>query len=391
MLDGLTNEIYRLLAGDAYTLDDAGLLDVVIGLHREASRLSAATARFTSVWEARKAWGKDGSRSAAARLQRETKVAPHRAKAEVRRARALRHMPLVRAAFEAGELTAEHVDVLARANPRPLHKQFVAAEATMIGWATTLCFEDFVHMVANWREAADNAAGRDRAARRHADRRLELVPTVFGSFDIRGHGPALEGMIIKTENDRLEQILFEHDLAEAKAIHGDDITLEQLARTPAQRRWDAQVEMARRSAALDPNAKATRPLLSVLVGYDQFKIACELERTATVVNPTEIARLLHDTDIDVQRIVFGPASKILDVGVRTRLFKGALRRGIQVRDRHCTHPSGCPVPADQCDIDHIIEYEDGGETTQDNGELHCRFHNNWKHRHKNRPPPTDAA
>jgi hypothetical protein len=113
-------------------------------------------------------------------------------------------MPVTADAFRAGAITPEHVDVLARANLRPLHTQFAAAEATMIGWAQSLCFEDFVHTVANWREAADNAAGRDRAARRHADRRLEMVPTVFGSFDLRGHGPALEGMIMRTELDRVE-------------------------------------------------------------------------------------------------------------------------------------------------------------------------------------------
>ena len=42
------------------------------------------------------------------------------------------------------------------------------------------------------------------------------------------------------------------------------------------------------------------------------------------------------------------------MGVRRRFFRGALRRAIEVRDRRCTHPSGCDVPAERCDIDHIV-------------------------------------
>ena len=64
-----------------------------------------------------------------------------------------------------------------------------------------------------------------------------------------------------------------------------------------------------------------------------------------------------------------------------------------IRDRHCQHASGCDEPLDRCEVDHIHEYEDGGPTTQANGELECRYHNRWKHNHKhppNRPPPEAA-
>ena len=43
-----------------------------------------------------------------------------------------------------------------------------------------------------------------------------------------------------------------------------------LRRTPAQRRADALVEMARRSAALREQARPAEPLFTVLVGYETF-------------------------------------------------------------------------------------------------------------------------
>ncbi|MGH9187347.1 MAG: HNH endonuclease signature motif containing protein [Acidimicrobiales bacterium] len=56
-----------------------------------------------------------------------------------------------------------------------------------------------------------------------------------------------------------------------------------------------------------------------------------------------------------------------------------------MRDRHCTHPSGCDDPAHQCHIDHIDPYAHGGQTTQANGRLLCPLHNR---RPTQRPPPT---
>ena len=61
--------------------------------------------------------------------------------------------------------------------------------------------------------------------------------------------------------------------------------------------------------------------------------------------------------------MFAGASRVMDVGVRTRVFTGATRRAIEVRDRRCTFP-GCTVPAEWCQVDHIVEWTDGGLTVQ---------------------------
>ena len=57
-----------------------------------------------------------------------------------------------------------------------------------------------------------------------------------------------------------------------------------------------------------------------------------------------------------------------------RLFSGATRRAVEVRDRECFDPTG-DVPADQCQIDHVRPWAEGGLTTQANGRPACAYHN----------------
>ena len=183
------------------------------------------------------------------------------------------------------------------------------------------------------------------------------------------------------EFHRLERELFEADLAEARQQYGDD-ALAHLARTGAQRGADALMLMAERSASMPEGARKPAPLFSALVGYETFAgRVCELE-DGTVVHPSELREFLAEADIE--RIVFDGPSRVIDVGKRTRFFTGALRRAIQVRDRHCQDPSGCDEPITACEVDHEEEFEDGGLTTQDNGKLKCRYHNRRKSRMKRR-------
>jgi hypothetical protein len=88
--------------------------------------------------------------------------------------------------------------------------------------------------------------------------------------------------------------------------------------------------------------------------------------------------------------VFDGKGRLLDVGPRRRLFRGGLRRGIQVRDRGCWHPL-CDQPPEVCQVDHIEPYAEGGETTAGNGRLACGFHNRLRNTHP-RPewPPADG-
>ena len=154
-------------------------------------------------------------------------------------------------------------------------------------------------------------------------------------------------------------------------------TLLDLRRTPAQRRADALVELARRAEAAPPGARLPAPLFTVVVDYPTLVgRICELAN-GTPVTPGSLVPWLEEAT--VERIVFDTRSRVIDVSERRRLFEGALRRAIEVRDQTCFHPS-CGAPAEDCQVDHIIPWSEGGPTTQDNGRLACGFHNRARHR-----------
>ncbi len=117
---GLLHEAIDGLAElDLATLDDAELHRIVVSVQQERARLGAMAAELLGRWDARKVWAGDGSRSAAARLSRETACAPATAAVEVRRARQMRSLPATSAAIERAELSLDHIDLLGRANATP--------------------------------------------------------------------------------------------------------------------------------------------------------------------------------------------------------------------------------------------------------------------------------
>ena len=119
------------------------------------------------------------------------------------------------------------------------------------------------------------------------------------------------------------------------------------------------------------------PLFSVLAGYETLAgRICELA-DGTVISPGSVLRLLDAAW--VERVVFDGPDRVMNVGVRRRLFSGATRRAVEVRDRQCFEEL-CDVAAARCQIDHIHPWAEGGLTTEDNGRLACGYHNRRRHR-----------
>ena len=351
-LEALSGAIDDLLSLDPAELDDDELHDTVIGLLRQSHRLAATRARLISMWDRRGLWARDGSRSAGHRLAREASMSIPAGKREVSRARALRSMPHTSAAVAQGALSAEHVDVLAGANKGRRQVLFESHEETLVEQAKLLRFGDCCRMVEYWKQCADAAATEDEAARRHEARNATAATTIDDMVDLRALLDPLGGAIVVAELNRLME----------QQRRADKRT--GTVRTAAQRRADALVEMATRSRTARPGGLRPRPLLTILTGDDTFARVCELA-DGTVIAPGQIVPLLSEADIE--RVVFDGPDRVISVS-RRRTFTGALRRAIEVRDRHCQHPSGCDEPADRCDVDHIQPYSDGGPTSLDNGD-----------------------
>ncbi|GAA5037218.1 DUF222 domain-containing protein [Microbacterium fluvii] len=80
----------------------------------------------------------------------------------------------------------------------------------------------------------------------------------------------------------------------------------------------------------------------------------------------------------MQRVVFAENGRITSIRTTERLFNRRQRRAIEARDGTCIIP-GCQVPADWCEIHHVDEHSEGGETSTDNGVPVCMFHHHWVH------------
>jgi hypothetical protein len=175
----------------------------------------------------------------------------------------------------------------------------------------------------------------------------------------------ISGAIVSKEHTRLEQELFEADRAEAKERLGRDPCIDELARTPAQRRADAMVEMAVRSAAANMvQGRRPEPLFTVLIDYPTlFGRICQLEQ-GSVVTPGSVLSWMDAATFE--RIVFAPGKRA-ECSITSRFFTGATRRAIEVRDLQCQHEF-CDRRAEECEIDHIVPYSQGGPTEQENGQ-----------------------
>lgn len=367
---------------DTGSLSDDELSLTLVGLVRGARRTAAQIARLMGVYDKRRVFRSDGSKSAAARLARETNSAPGEMRRQVRESKWLRVMLKVAAALAAGEIGLEHVRVLGRlacSDRDPVARAFPNAEEQLLGYAKTLPFKDFEKALKYWEQLVDQDGTEEKAERLKASRRLHLSKGLDGEWFLDGKLDPVGGTQVAKALRRIEKELFEDDWAEARAEHGDDTRMEHLKRTAAQRRADALTELASRAMAAPAGSRLPSPLFVVHVGYETFHgRLCELA-DGTVIPPGQLFPLMSGAELE--RVVFDAPNRIIELSQRTRFFTGGLRQVIEIRDRHCQHPSGCDVPADECDVDHIKEYSKGGLTQQSNGRSYCDTHNWWEHNH----------
>jgi hypothetical protein len=140
------------------------------------------------------------------------------------------------------------------------------------------------------------------------------------------------------------------------------------------------VEMAKRSATAPPDGIPPKPLFSLLIDFPTLGgRTCELAQSITITPGSLVPGLDR---ADIERAVFEPPDRV-QVSTTARLFARATPRGIQLRDRECTHPY-CDRPALHCQVDHIQPYTEGGPTTFANGRVLCGYHNRLRNQ---RPPP----
>jgi hypothetical protein len=361
-------------------------------LHRLQSMLESFTTEASAAFEAHEEWAADGAKSAASWISSRCRVPRAAAKRRVRLGRNLRHLPQVAGAWRAGAICSEAAQAIASARRHRTEASMARDEELLVSQASQMGFEDFSRALAYWKQLADPDGAQANDEEQKGARNVFLESSYNGMWLGQMTMDPISGSIVAAELNRLEHQMFEADCAEAKERLGRTARIDELARTSGQRRCDALVEMAARSATAPAEGIRPAPLFSVFVGYETLHgRICELEN-GTVLTPAAISPWMDSAYFE--RAIFSLHNRI-DVSARARLFTGGTRRAIELRDRMCTHPH-CYEPADNCQVDHIETYADGGPTTQENGRLLCGFHNRLRNQReqkvdqRQRPPPTAA-
>lgn len=397
----------------------------MVAVVRQKARMDAELARAVAEFEVSGAWQASGAVSAKSWLVHHCHLSRAEAARCVRHGRSLRHLPLLAAAFAEGAVTSDHVGVLVAldhgATEEALHRQ----EQLLVDLALTSTFDQFRRLVARWRQLADPDGTTEEAEARANRRDVGLAESLDGMWFGRMVLDPVSGTTVANELERLADLLFEADWAEATERLSRTPLVPELSRTPNQRRADAMVMMARRSASRPAGAAKPGATFCVHMDWDTaYGALCELE-DGQPLPPREALSWLDGADVvRVTRTPGGPialshATRIHQVTPEglgqavsdardrkecpptDRVFTGATRRAIEIRDRQCSHPY-CDRPARYCQIDHIQPYSQGGPTTQANGRCLCSFHNRWCYQQEQRhgqnrtdersgPPPGERS
>jgi hypothetical protein len=378
--DRLRAVVAEIGAVDTTTPSDAAIENALVEVLAIQHQLAVATARLAHAWSQRGAWAHDGSLSPAARLCTATGASKGSCHRLLHDAAALDAMPAVTQAIVDRTIHGDLAPLFASARSRGRDQLFARDEQMLVDSCAGLRSREQVQVIHYWITRADAelvgaSDGPEVSIDDASCGQVHASTTFDGAVVIDATLDTVAGEIVTNELDRL--------IAELRATHP-----ERTALTRSQWRALALVDMATRSASTPADANRPRPLVTVLVGDQTLAALCETAN-GHVISPRHLHPYLGDAL--VESIIFDGPSRLVSVSQR-RGFTGALRRGIQARDRRCQHPAGCDTPAPRCDVDHIKPACDGGPTSQWNGRLECVPHNRLHayHDHHTKPPPSGA-
>jgi hypothetical protein len=360
------------LAGlDLDGLCDGELLDHLREVVTAVNRLTAHAVRVTRRADVRGACEHDGAKTMQSWLRGHLRVSGSLAKDLVGQGRTLGQLPVAERAFGEGAIGADQVEVIAEI-VKPAHLEMAAAQGVDVAAVETA----LVDLACRGPHRELQMACGDYLAKLDPDgrepdpteeRALTLVQHRDGSWTVGGGLDAVGGQKVATA---LESI------SAASRCAGDD-------RTRAQRTGDALVQLADLALASGqlPVLRTVKPHVIVTIGIDDLVDPSTGPAAATTgVGATISAARARwaGCDSTVTRIVLDPDGLPIDVGREQRIVPAHIRKAVEQRDESCVF-AGCEAPRWYCDVHHIIEWMNGGETSLENSGLLCERHHTKVH------------
>jgi Domain of unknown function (DUF222) len=372
-------------------------------IERTLRRLEAETAVLVRAVERDRGFRSDGHLTAGGFLRAELRWSTQQVTARRRLATLVSEVPAVIEHLHTGTIGVAQAHAFGRAAANPRCGGQLADHAdVLLESARTLSFDAFHTTIATWERLAD-ADGANRDAAAHHDHRRFDLSFFDGVGYVFGHGGALDYTEFSEIVEQYRHAEWLADWEQAEQQYGVDVVGAMLARTDAQRSWDALMRMARDAVSTPAGAQPPEPVVNLCITIPHAE--AELARLGLIHEPSASAQPpLPDQPVDewrcgttdgrplspfdvaqamlhgrIRRVVFDSAGVVVDFGRLQRLFDGAARKAVLLQFPTCIFP-GCIRPASHCDADHLTDWQYGGATNQDNGGPMCSRHNRLKNR-----------
>ena len=272
----------------------------------------------------------------------------------------LEALPLSSAALEEGGIGFSHLALLAGTAAAVVDGHRPLDEGRLLGKGLELTVSQFRKACQHERHTADPGGFAEDERVAAEERKLTLSTFEDGGLFLKGVFDPAGGAAIRNALEPL-----------ARKCGKDDW------RPREQRLADALVELA--GHALDsgviPDRGSQRAHLQVTTSLETLLSrvgapAADLELSLPISSKC-VERLA--CDCNVTRILLNADSMVIDVGRTERRIKGATRKALNHRDRHCRWP-GCDRPASWSQGHHLKHWIDGGQSDLANLVLLCHRH-----------------
>jgi len=355
-----------------------------------AAHIDAAVCRWLGLvaeFDRREAWAVWECSSAAMWLSWKCGISLTTAHEQVRVARALAGLPVIRAAFGRGEVSYSKVRAMTRVATPAIEVELVevARESTGAG---------LERICRAYRRLGELRAD-EEAARVFAERALSWGHDEDGGFVFHGRLPAELGELVIQMVQVAQGELGAADRAPGSSAEdsggADPVARREPGESSAARRADALVHAARGflgrldrarrrvggaevTVIVDADLLTDDPEAADEPGSPGVGGTCETGHGAGLA-PSVARRLACDGVI--RALILEPSGDPLRLGRRRRVVTAALRHALEVRDRGCVFP-GCDRRG-YLDAHHLAHWADGGCTDVDNLCLVCPFHHRRLH------------
>jgi hypothetical protein len=376
-LGQIRDQAASLAQAPVWSLTEEQLGAHLDGIHAAEQALAAARLHLVAEIDGRGVPAKQGVRSTVSWLGGRLHIAPHTAKGWVGLAGHLTRRPRLDTALTSGAVNTDQAQVIGAAVaalPAKLGGEIIdKAEAMLAEFAADyepralgrLGQRILWHVAPEVAERGEADAMRREEERARIGRAFTLTPAGDGRTRVTGWLDAEAAATVTAALD---------PLCNPRLSDAED------QRTATQRRADALLEVCQLALRGDtlPDHGGQRPQLVVTMPFDVLtgQLGTGLLDTGEVLSAAQVRRLACDAGIIPA--VLGGDGQVLDVGRSRRLFTGAVRRALVLRDGGCVFP-GCDRPVRWCEAHHIRPASSGGLTSVDNGALLCGRHHRAVH------------